>query len=152
MSGLVDAVRSKVAQKCLVKKCGAQGCLVSMKDAPQPYVLVNMDCSSLPISQNDKKCDFIFVADNGGWVAALELKKGKPNASEVVDQLRAGAQFADQIIPKDVSAHFLPIAVFGGKLHKSELNKFRQSQVNFRGKKVRVELLRCGRRMAEALR
>ncbi len=154
MAGLVDAVRSKVAQKCLVTRCGAKGCSVSMKDAPRPNVLVNMDCRDLGIKDDASKCDFMFVSDDGDWVVALELKKGSVRASEMVGQLRAGARFADRIIPRNTTARFLPVAVYGGKLHRDEVNKFRQSanQINFRGKRVRVELMRCGRRMVEALR
>ena len=154
MAGLVESVRSAVAERCLATRCRARGCSVSMKDAPQPNALVNMDCRDLGIKDDASKCDFMFVSDDGDWIVALELKSGSVRASEVVAQLRAGARFADRIIPRNVRARFLPIAVYGGKLHRDELNKFRQSanQINFRGKRVSVELLRCGRGIVQKLR
>ena len=78
MTGLVEAVRAKVPSGCIARGCSAQGCSVSMRDAPRPNVIVNMDCDGLGIRQGDRRCDFMFVSDDGGWVVALELKRGKP--------------------------------------------------------------------------
>ena len=123
-----------------------------MTGAPQPNLLIKMDCDGLEIENGDGKCDFIFISDDGDWVVALELKRGKPDASDIVEQLRAGARFADRIVPRDATVRFLPLAVYGGKAHSTELRKFRQSRISFRGRSVNVEILKCRRRIIEKLR
>ena len=154
MAGLVESVRAWVAARCLVTRCRAQGCSVSMNGVQGDHILINMDCRSLRIGRRDSRCDFIFVSDDGDWVAALELKRGDLDASYVVEQLRAGARFVEQIIPRDVEVNFVPLAVYGGKFHRKERDELlkRANWIDFRGERVQVDSLRCGRRIVEKLR
>ena len=152
MTGLVDAVKAKVSSECIVRRCGARGCSVSMTGAPRPNVLVNMDCRELPIGRGDTRCDFVFVSDDGDWVVALELKRGRLDASEIVGQLQAGAKFAEGIVPEDASVQFLPVAVHGGKTHKIEREQIRRAKIRFRNKQFNVKMLGCGRRLNDILK
>ena len=149
---LVSSVRSSVPADCLVRKCRRDGCSVSMAKVPQPFVLVDVDCPGLGIASTASRCDFVFACDAGNRVAALELKAGALRASDVVIQLRAGAQFAAGIVPQNEDVQFFPIAVVGGKIHPSELGKLRHSnsQVRFRDRSVSIQLLRCGQSIANA--
>ena len=151
MAGLVDAVRATVDESCTARRCRTRGCVVSMKDAPRPNVLIKMDCRKLPIGGSDTRCDFMFVSDD--CVVALELKKGRAHASEIVEQLRAGARFADSIIPRGSRVRFLPVAVFRG-IRKNEREQFRRANflIRFRGRSEEVRLLECGQLMVDALR
>lgn len=125
-----------------------------MADAPQPFVLIDLDCEDLPIRRSGARCDFVFISDDGSWVVPLELKRGGLRVSEVLEQLRGGARFAESVVPTSTPTSFLPIAVVGGRIHPDELRRLRQrsSQVRFRGEQVRIELLRCGDSLAAALR
>lgn len=152
MTGLVDAVKAETPSGCIATRCRAQGCSVNMTGAPQPNVLVDMDCDDLKIEEGDRRCDFVFVSDDGDWVVALELKRGKPDANEIVEQLQAGARFAESIVPQRAKVRFLPVAVYGGKLHRTEVNRFRRSRIRFRGESVSLELLRCGGRLNQVLK
>ena len=116
------------------------------------FVLVDVDCPGLGIAPTASRCDFVLACDAGNRVAALELKAGALRASEVLTQLRAGAQFAEGIVPQNEDVKFRPIAVVGGKVHFSERGKLRKrnSRVRFRGKPVPIELLRCGDSIANA--
>lgn len=113
-----------------------------------------MDCRDLRIRQSEKRCDFVFVSDDGNWVAPLELKSGNPDVGTMVAQLRAGARFADQVVPRSIEVQFRLIAVFGGKFHGRDRRRFRQpaSMVSFRRSKVNIELLRCGKSLVDALK
>lgn len=154
MAGLVESVRAQVAAKCLATRCSAQGCSVSMNGIRGCHILINMDCRSLGIGRQDRRCDFIFVSDEGAWVVALELKRGNLDASYVVEQLRAGARFVDRIVPRDVEVNFVPVPVYGGKFHRKERNELLKptNWINFRGERVQVDSLRCGRRIVEKLK
>lgn len=152
MTGLVDAVRAKVSSGCIVRRCGARGCSVNMTGAPQPNVLVDMDCDDLEVEEGDRRCDFMFVSDDGDWVVALELKRGRLDASDIVGQLQAGAKFAEGIVPEDASVQFLPVAVHGGKTHKTEREQIRQAKIRFRNKQFNVKMLGCGRQLNDILK
>lgn len=154
MNSLVGQVRAAVPPACCVNRCRKKGCSVSLTGAPRPFILIDMDCHELQISQASKRCDFMFVSDDGGWVVPLELKRGKLDSGEMVEQLRAGAEFADRVVPKGASVRFLPIAVCGGKVHRIERDKLRSnaSRIRFRGQYVYIELLKCGQALAEKLR
>ena len=154
MAGLVESVRLAVAERCLAARCRARGCSVSMNGIQGDHILINMDCRSLGIGRRDRRCDYIFVSDDGDWVVALELKRGDLDASYVVEQLRAGARFVERIIPRDVEVKFVPLAVYGGKFHRNEREKLlkRTNWIDFRGERVQVDSLRCGRRIVEKLK
>ena len=153
MAGLVESVRSKVAAKCLATRCGARGCSVSMNGVRGDHILINMDCRNLGIGRRDRRCDFIFVSDDGDWVVALELKRGSLDASNVVEQLRAGARFVERIVPRGAEVNFIPLAVYGGKFHRNERDKLLKPSnwINFRGERLQVDSLRCGRPIVEKL-
>ena len=84
----------------------------------------------------------------------MELKKGKPNANELVPLLQAGNDDGDRIIPRGSRVRFVPIAVFGGELTRIELLRFANpaNRIRFRGERADVKFLRCKRPLAEALR
>ena len=76
MSGLVDAVAGRVCDQCHVTRCNKEGCLVSLKDAPQSSVIVDMDCKALQIPSARKRCDYLFVGEENtvSWVVPMETR------------------------------------------------------------------------------
>ena len=59
-----------------------------------------------PLGQDQKRCDYLFVAEDpadSGWVVPLELKSGRVDVFHSVEQLQAGARFAEEKnLPKAV--------------------------------------------------
>lgn len=155
MCELVEVLKSKISSECHVGKCTKEGCNVPLKDAPSPRLLIDMDCRALDIPPDSGRCDFLFVGCEGtrgaGWVVPLELKRGGPRATEIVEQLRAGAQFAEDRIPAQHEPVFLPVAVYGGRLHRAESNKLKKSRISFRGKTYEIKLMRCNTPLKNAL-
>lgn len=154
MANLVSRIQSIIHKTCHARKCGMSGCSVGLKNAPQPFFLIQMDCDKLPIGQNETRCDYIFIGGSDRvWLVPMELKKGGLGARAVIEQLQAGAKFAEKIIPRNEQVSFLPIAVFGGKVHRIELRKLQQStnQIRFRNQRSNIKLLRCGSPLAEAI-
>ena len=109
MSTLSEKVREKVAdERCIVRRCRKEGCSVSLEKAPIPRILLDLDRPGVPfLSPNDSRCDYLFIGGPGesdkAWVAPMELKKGDIKATTVVNQLRAGAEFAERLIPSEAS-------------------------------------------------
>ena len=108
----MEAVRAKVGDGCLDKKCKRPGCRVSLKGVPESHLIIDFDEPDSPLDESQTRCDYLFVADgnrNGGWVVPLELKRGKYDASEVVKQLEAGRKVAEDIVPGKTKVRFRPV-------------------------------------------
>ena len=161
MTDLVAYIKDEVPSPCCVKRCQKERCRVDLKEAPSPFVLIDMDCDLLDIEEGSSRCDFLFVSkgdgDMPGWAAALELK-GRPRASTVVVQLQAGAQFAAGILPGNVEVRFRPVLFYSGGLHSNDTTRLRQASIKFKHPKTgkilteRVILRKCGSRLKDALR
>ena len=137
MVGLVTQVRTKVNQSCLARNIQKEGCSVSLNGAPKPRLIVDFDKIGSPLGLNQVRCDYLFIAEdssNAGWVCPMELKRGGLSASEIVAQLRAGAQVAEQIVPQNIPAEFQPVAI--GRMHIAERAELRRksNKVSFRGR------------------
>jgi hypothetical protein len=154
MANLVKRIKKKLPAGCIAKgKYRKKGCSVSLKGAPTPPIMIDLDKPQAPVGQNAPKCDYIFIGGCGDvWLAPLELKKGELDASKVVKQLQAGADIAARIIPAGEQVQFQPVAVFGGRLHPAQQDRLSQSasQIRFRGKRFNIRLLRCGQPLIEA--
>ena len=158
MKGLTAAVRAKVGEKCLARHCNKQRCRVSLSGAPTPNLLIDFDKRGAPLSEQEQRCDYLFIAedDERGWIAPLELKSGSLDASEVAGQLRAGAEAAERLVPRSERSktRFRPVAVYGGELRTAQRNKLRQGNnlVRFHGKAEVVRTIRCGQPLMAGLR
>ena len=157
MCELVEALKRNILPECHARRCRKERCSVPLHDAPSPHLVVNMDCSELDIPADSRRCDFLFVGcertRGAGWVVPLELKSGSPNTADVVEQLQGGARFAEAQLPTQHETRFLPVAVYGGKLHRAESERLKKppNQVSFRGKKYKVKLMRCNTPLKDAL-
>ena len=155
MTSLVNEIRSATPESCWADRCDdseVDGCCVDMTDAPEPFVLIDMDCTQLPIKGSETKCDFIFASDQGNWVVPIELKKGSANVGRAARQLQAGARFAERITPKDAKVKFLAVIAFGGRLHRADNMRLRRFRIRFRERQAPIELMECGKPLTDALR
>lgn len=154
--GLVDVVKNKVSQQCLTRRCRRGGCSISLQGSPNPRLIIDFDKPGSPLGQSDTRCDFLLIAEENGesaWVAPLELKSGRMDASEVLRQLREGARAAVDVVPQTVSVRFRPVAAHRG-IHKAERNKLRRktNRIRFHGTMEYVRLMPCGEQLVQALR
>lgn len=95
-----------------------------------------------------KRCDFIlFLSGGGGALVAvpIDLKSGNVDAPEAVDQLRAGAAFAERLSQGEDDADCQPILFYGKSIHRRQRAVLAQEKVNFRGRKLTVKTACCGR-------
>ena len=154
MADLVRRIRENLPDECFATgRLRKKGCSVSLRDAPVPSITIDMDKPQAPVGQNETKCDYIFIGGSGNvFLVPLELKRGKLDASDVVRQLQAGANIAnDRIIPKREGVQCLPVAVCGGKFHRAERRWLSQRKIRFRSQSSNVQLLKCGQSLVEAL-
>ena len=154
MCGVVERLKDGLPEGAIAKRCSADGCNVPLKDAPSPHLVLDLDHPCFGLKDNIH-CDFLFISCDciGGdnWVVPLELKRGSPDATEMVSQLQAGSGIAQARIPEDHMTQFRPVGAFGGRLHKSQRNKLRRARILYRRKRYEVKLIRCGTPLSVAL-
>ena len=158
MSAALNGIRAKVGAENCGESCSRDGCGVDLTGAPTDHVIVDVDKAFLAQKQKqkqeDKRCDFILFMDRPGapiLAAPVELKSGRPDASEAIEQLQSGADFAADLAP--LNADCRPVLIHGRGLHPAERNRLNQGKIVFRGRKTTVGTAQCGqpRNLARAL-
>ena len=158
MTGLVEQVRTKVNKTCIITtRIKKEGCSVSLSGAPDSRLIVDFDKNGSLLGMDEVRCDYLFIAEDSSdavWVCPMELKRGGLRASEVVGQLKAGAQVAEHVVPQNTRAKFRPVAAFGGGIHRAELDELKRksNKVSFRGVSESVRLIECGEKLTKGLR
>ena len=154
---MMKSVRGKLDARCLRKQCRAGKCSISLKGVSRQFVLIHMDSPGSPPSQHETRCDYLFIGylddtDGSPWTVPIELKSGEISASTVAKQLQAGADVADQIIPHNANTNFTPV-VASGRISKIEQRRLRNksNKVQFRGRSVIVQRIKCGTSLAQVL-
>ena len=153
-ANVVEDIERVIPSGCVATRCRKEKCSVSLKDVPSPSVLIDLDHPEAPVGQNEKRCDYIFIGGSVKvWVAPMELKSGKPEASEIAPQLQAGADLADKIVPRDAKVQLRPIAIFGGSAPR-DTRVFAKSayRIRFRNQRLQIKLHKCRTPLALALR
>ena len=147
MTELVAAVRSRVAQSCVANHCRKDGCSVALPPArARNRLIIDCDKPGSPFGQDDKKCDCLIFeeTENGeGRAIPIELKSGRIRASEVIEQLQAGARAVENLIPAGVAVQLQPLLAYG-EIPKGERAALNNRVVRFRGKGIRISKIRCG--------
>lgn len=155
MTNLVNRVRKALSPQCIGHKLRKEGYTVSLAGAPAPRLIVDFDKPGSPLRSSSTRCDYLFIAegeDNFGWVAPLELKKGRLHAAEVVRQLQEGALAAETLISPREPIRFRPLAVTGGTTSKAERNRLKKEKsIRLHECKEAVRLLTCGDALVQKL-
>ena len=157
---LSDKVKTNINPQCICRnKLNKFGCNVSLKDVSDPKLVVDFDKPGAPLGENDKRCDYLVVADSkdGSWVSVLELKKGKLDASQVVEQLRAGTRATENLIPSNEAeaeaVRFRPVVFCrGGSKHEMKKLKVRSNSIAFHKQREVVRVMSCGGKLSNVLR
>ena len=155
MTTFVSTIAARISDQCRSRRCRKNGCTLSMSRAPTPAILIDMDSSEAPqATSRTNRCDYLFFGGTENWVVPLELKRGKPNASEIIPQLQSGANIADSLVPAGTDVTFRPVAVYGGQLTRIERNRLlaRRNRIRFRDLRLLTTMVRCGTELAAALR
>ncbi len=156
MTSLLKSFQRLIDRGCLVKGgLNKDGCKVVMTNAPAPKVVIDFDKPGSPLATNATRCDYLLVAEGQharGWVAVLELKRGRLHADHVVRQLQAGASAAENLVPPGAAPSFRPIAVSGSaSKHERAKLKNRSNMIVLRGNREAVRLMSCGAPLVQAL-
>ena len=146
MSNLLNSVRAKVSEQCLTSKCAYKRCKVGLPKDRCSFAVIDMDHSKSPAPKDKEHCDYLFIGEcsSNNWVVPIELK-GRPKASKIVSQLRAGASVASKIVPNRVKVKFKPVAVYDGQFRKAEVIAFKDKRNRVKFREQREFVLLCER-------
>ena len=101
----------------------------------------------------DEKCaDFLFASDQcGGWIVAIEMKKGSPDVSKCVKQLQGAAKIAESWISHGDIKNFYAI-IASGNMPAYGLRELRKQsrKVRFHNEKYPITHIRCGTELSNA--
>lgn len=157
---ITDLIRSQCEQSwtahgwTVCRQCsrtfGRHGASFSLKGAPGPHLLIDMD--SIHCISQQRRCDYIFVADNlesgTHWVIPIELASGQGKERKtVVEQLQAGAILVEKAVGESASLNFVPVYI--GKFRKVRgSRKHDRGMVRFQGKNIHVSVVKNGSSLA----
>ncbi len=150
MIGFTHTIRSKIDDsRCLVDAVDKGSCGVSLADAPQSHVVIDLDETGSPLGPAQAKCDFLFFADPN-VVVPIEIKDGAPDVARATGQLQAGADAADVLAPRDRDVNFRPVLVSRSLRRRKQMD-LRAARVRFRKRDERVSHVVRGQALADAL-
>ena len=176
MASLVNHIMAFAPSSSIATKIIENECEVRVTPT-QNNIIVNLNdgklLDKLSRSSSEKRADFIFANDAEGkerpWdesrVAVIELKGGKSSLSinPIVEQIKAGAQMAEQLIPDTYKVVFRPILVYtqtedenaganNKRIHPGDRKRLKEQPITFHDKKERIKTLRSGEHLSKALR
>ena len=144
MTDLLQAVGNQIPTSCTADRVNKGGCRISLHDAPDNRLIIDLDKPGSPLSQNQTRCDYLFLAelaDKQGLICPIELKAGRAGPGDARPQLQAGANVAARLTPTDCEVKLLPILASGSD--KAGRKRIRAA-VLFRGKEILIRRIRCG--------
>ena len=153
MNDMVQAVRQRVPEECRARSYAKDGCSVRLDCLPADHVMVDLDCAALALPAEAKRCDLVFIGEyrGGCWVAPIELKSGAFSTSGVAEQLQAGANLANQWLPRRANPEFAPVLAHRRIARKHQRNELRALTFTLGERVRRLRLIRCGASLREAL-
>ena len=175
MTSLVNHIKASAPSSSIATKIIENECEVRVKPN-QNNIIVNLNdgklLDKLSRSSSEKRADFIFANDATGkqspWskshVVVIELKGGKSSLSinPIIEQIKAGAQMAEQLISDTYEVVFHPILVYtqtedenaganNKRIHPKGRKRLGKTPIKFHDKQECIQTLRSGNYLSKAL-
>ena len=120
-----------------------------MQDIPSNRAIIHVEKEFDFRKKNEKRCDrlLFFINTEQRLVAVpIELKSGKAEESDVVEQLENSLKFAESIVSgtRTSQTEYCPILFQGRGIKWRSSKGFKRLIVQFRGKKLQVLIGKCG--------
>ena len=141
-------IRSQINKDNLTNSCSGERCTVDMQDIPSNRVIIHMEKEFDFRKKSEKRCDrlLFFINTEQRLVAVpIELKSGKAEESDVVEQLENSLKFAESIASETRTSQteYCPILFQGRGIKWRSSKGFKRLIVPFRGKKLQVLIGKC---------
>ncbi|MDE0297591.1 MAG: hypothetical protein OXN17_03060 [Candidatus Poribacteria bacterium] len=150
MNEILAEIRLRVCVENLARSCKEEGCEASLEDIPYPRVVVDANKAFPAQAMEGQRCDYILffmnAAEDTLFTVPIELKSGKVDASEAINQLQGGAAFANRFTPTSFRSICRPILFHGTRrIHEEERKELGRKKISFRDDKLTVKTARCSK-------
>ena len=135
--------------------CKEPNCELILQDlASSPLTILHTDNTGfrqLFSLERERLSDYLLFYDGRNLIVViLELKGGRADVSVAHQQIKHGAEVAEQIVVSQHVATFLPLLTCH-HISSVEIRALRNSKVSFRGKHSPIILAKCGSSLKEIL-
>ena len=150
MNEILAEIRLRVGVENLARLCKEAGCEASLEDVPFPRVVVDANKAFPHHAMEGQRCDYILFFMNADedtlFTVPIELKSGKVDASEAINQLQGGAVFANRFAPTNFNSICRPILFHGRRrIHEEERKELSRKKISFRDDELTVKTARCSK-------
>ena len=146
MNNVLKCIQDKIGAEHCSRSCSRDGCDVDLDGTPSPLIVADADCEGLNDYFASKRCDFILFfqsSDSAVVIAPLELKHGRVEVKDAVEQLQAGVRFAERVMPNTLHPVCQPILFHGKGLHKTQRDKLNRAKIHFQGARLTIRTAKC---------
>lgn len=139
-----------IPPECKGNRSRTLGCPVVFRAECERVTLIDMDCAAASkrcrmLGVNDTRCDYlVFGRDTGrklDFIAVIEAKSGKPSASKVIAQIRAGTEHVTRLVCHVGDFIFYPVVVYGGSMSKVDRGRLGRMTTSLFGKKRGIRVV-----------
>lgn len=133
--------------------CNKKGCKLDLS-ALSSYAITIIDADEYVRIRRykGKICDyFLFFSDTRLNVSTVEMKGGKADVSEAVEQLQAGANECQKLAASYSNVGFYPVLLVQ-HIDPIEIKALQSNRVRFQGKKYFIIQRKCGSKFRDILR
>ncbi|MDE0088044.1 MAG: hypothetical protein OXU23_20135 [Candidatus Poribacteria bacterium] len=147
-SQVFDEIQRQINKNNLINSCSGEGCTVDMEGVPSKRIIVHVENEFNFQNKMEKRCDrlLFFLNTEKRLVAVpIELKSGKAEESDVVEQLENSLKFAQSIASATSISRteYCPVLFDGRGIKWSNPRGLKQLRVRFRGKNLLVLRGKC---------
>ena len=147
MNKALTSIEREVGEENLSRSCSRDGCRVYMTGVPSSRVIVDIERVFARRRMAGRRCDFVLFLQTAGDVLVIvpvELKSGDADASQVAEQLQAGAEFVAGIVSNTPAPTFRPVLFHGQGLHPKQRKVLNRAKVRIQGVDFSIKTARCG--------
>ncbi|MDE0684799.1 MAG: hypothetical protein OXI63_17915 [Candidatus Poribacteria bacterium] len=147
-SQIFGEIRRQINENNLINACSGEGCTVDMEGVPPKRIIVHVENEFDFQKKTEKRCDrllFFINTDKRLVAVPIELKSGKAEESDVVEQLENSLKFAQSIASATSISltEYCPVLFDGRGIKWSNPRGLKQLRVRFRGKNLLVLRGKC---------
>ncbi len=146
MKKLLACISASIGPDNLCKSCSRDGCRVYLEGLPDERIIVDVDKAFAAHGRQGRHCDFVvFMLEDGRKLLAvpIELKSGRVDVSQAVEQLQAGAKFAEEFLPKRSEVGCRLVLFHGCGMNRIDRSRLNRKKIRFRGMDLTVKTMRC---------
>ena len=147
-SQVFSEIRRQINKNNLINSCSGEGCTVDMEGVPSKRIVIHVENEFDFQKKREKRCDrlLFFINTEERLVAVpIELKSGKAEESDVVEQLENSLKFAQSIASATSISRteYCPVLFDGRGIKWSNPRGLKQLRVRFRGKNLLILRGKC---------